>query len=140
MDSNNVGRGCVFNIHLHCSNANSTGVPMTDTLIARLEEATEGSRELSDECLLAVGFAPVPDALTMWTYPNGDYAVTAELPDPSQNVQDAIDWMVPEGCPWEMKSVGMVEMGTERGPVEGIAATPALALCVASLKARQADG
>lgn len=122
---------------------------MTDDLIKRLESAAEGSQEISDKCLLAVGWAwrypAIGDGPHDYTgsdmvRPDGKFQNYSGLPSPSENVQDAIDWMVPEGCPWEMKSVGMVEMGTKCGPVEGIAATPAIALSAASLKARQRNG
>ncbi len=113
-----------------------------DDLLKRLEEATEGSRELdrliaihpaTPSCGVVKGadIEVVREAEEDWNPP------VVVVPDYTTNLQDALG-LVPEGCPWEMKSVGMVEMGTEFGPVEGIAATPALALCIASLRAIEA--
>ena len=116
-------------------------------LIKRLEEATEGSRDLSDECLLAVGWTPGNDATKWWFNP-----ITQEWdhpPSPSENVQDAIDWMVPEG--WEFARLWSAANPKDRPwfgcdmrmdePYKIIkslgAATPALALCIAALKARE---
>lgn len=69
---------------------------MTD-LISRLEAATEGSRELSDECLLAMGWTYKPDWCGhAWRSPDESWVGFDKRPDPTRNVQDAIDWMVPD--------------------------------------------
>ena len=113
-------------------------------LISRLEEAKEGSRELSNMILLALGWRERGGRARFLTHfavsPDGAEIPWGDHPDPSRNLQAAVD-LVPEGLPWDMESAGIVEMGTDNGPVEGIAATPALALCVAIIKAMEAgDG
>lgn len=119
-------------------------------LIERIEQATEGSRELSDECLLARGFKrrqrlsidgkPMP--YWLWDFPDGTRCYPNEVPDPSRNVQDCIDWMVPEGWGAELKKTpdgrGLARL-FDSTPYPNVkktnvieAATPALALCAAS--------
>ncbi len=112
------------------------------SLIARLE-AGPGSRELSDECLLAVGWGKLPLTEYLWIDPSGK--THDARPDPSQNVQDAIDWMVPEGWSGGGRIIGGPPYPIEllrvvgEGRLEwGHAATPALALSAASLRARVA--
>ena len=125
------------------------------TLIEKLEAATEGSRELSDECLLAVGFrrenfsigdgskANPFTVATGWRGPDGTL-YTIDRPDPSQNVQDAIDWMVPEGWAGGGRLVGAPPFPMELvrlnkpGYVSSTGQNPALALSAASLKAHAA--
>ena len=135
---------------------------MADTLIARLEKAKSGSRALSDECLLAVGWVHDRRKTSSgkytdygWIRPDGSKCYTKDVPDPSQNAQDAIDWMLPEG--WYIHSLRQDEDGFEAHIVdpksydgegmfdrEGIAgwnnsiAAPALALSAAGLKALEA--
>ena len=79
------------------------------TLAKRLE-AGPGSRELSDECLLAVGWnEPYRDegnTKVPFLTPKGHrwrVAVDGPLPDPSRNLHDAVTWMVPEGCFLDIK-------------------------------------
>ena len=131
------------------------------SLIERLESAGEGSRELSDECLLARGFKRRkgyhidgrPMDGWLWDFPDGTRCYPNELPDPSQNVQDAINWLVPEGwdysvgTDWHKGSGGDYGEACMAERAEGHpghytsreltseAATPALALSAASLKA-----
>lgn len=147
---------------------------MTD-LIARLEAAPEGSRELSDECLLAVGWrverpedcgtrdqtgdcygcgskppggdkCAVPRSGWKWISP-ARVPLYGKRPDPSRNVQDVIDWMVPEGCGWSISDDGEGLIykrekteGQAGYPVIGECAgdtTPALALSAAGLRAHE---
>lgn len=135
------------------------------TLLAladELERATEGSRELSDRCLLATGWTHEDSGdprSSRWRDPGGvpyDYwddpharsrSPIPPRPHPTCNAQDAITWMVPKG--W----VGNLEVGS-RIALQGMrcalwngefapnvveimseAATPALALSAASLRA-----
>lgn len=132
-----------------------------DSLIARLEAATEGSRELSNECLLAVGWEYrhdillPPDWLDKDKNPSGNIFINSPWPpDPSQNVQDAITWMVPEGWDWAVSTmvrdhldkplchaeIAKAHTGVckARDIHEIEAAAPALALSAASLKAIEA--
>ena len=72
-----------------------------------------------------------------WIGPLGQIAV------PSYTVSlDAAMTLVPEGCGWSLaqatyeKSYGCIESGDDRTPdLEARAATPALALCAAALRA-----
>lgn len=113
---------------------------MTD-LITRLEQAKEGSRELSDEVLLALGWKTgigTHADFTKFHAPDGSPA-SRDRPDPTTNLQDAVD-LVPERHPWTLDSIGIVEMGSTTGkPVEGIARTLALAMCIAILKVQEAE-
>lgn len=122
------------------------------TLIERLESAAEGNRALSDECLLAVGVKLIKEPDDEYSYIarglDDDGGPWEPAPHVTGNVQDALDWMVPEG--WS----GTVSFGAldERPEAElwngkfypegselfSSAATPALALCIASLKAIEA--
>ncbi len=112
-------------------------------LIARLESGP-GSRGLSDECLLAVGAKRIRDR---WWWPDGT-RYYGDPPDPSQNVHDAILWMVPEGWQWQTSNRapaphmgrgwvhnGELHMSGKYQGFENTAATPALALSAAGLKA-----
>ncbi len=108
------------------------------TLLTKLGQAQEGSREL-DVCVgkavgwhgsnWSMGWLPPEVKLT-----EASHTRHQDMPAFTTNLQAAVD-LVPEGLPWHMESAGIVEMGTSNGPVEGIAATPALALCIAILKA-----
>jgi hypothetical protein len=126
------------------------------SLIERLERGP-GSRELSDECLLAVGWTTAEVYLggglhgTRWYAPNGS-SFGDNRPDPSQNLQDALDLMKPEG--WSVKAyihddishMSVYRLGEVKnlardiagGPHDGDAATPALGLSAASLRAGEA--
>lgn len=128
---------------------------MTDLsdLIARLEAATEGSRELSDEVLRACGWTtdwlaegslhPTWHAPGCW--PKGSIV----RPDVSRSLDDALA-LVPEG--WRITVIGSTftgspsprwrwlfqRFGLSGGEPYGEAATPALALCAAILRAMEA--
>ena len=105
-------------------------------LIAELESAQEGSRVLSDKVGLALGYTLLFIDASTSTEANENVG----HPDPTRNLQDAVD-LVPEGHPWTLDSIGIVEMGTTTGkPVEGIAATRAIAMCIAILRAVEAEG
>lgn len=103
-------------------------------LIARLEAATKGSRELSDEVLMALGFVgeldcteSVEDALAL--VPEGDYDQSW-----SKSTRGAKEgfklWQV------RLSLETVAEDPEETGPVSlGEAWTPALALCIALLRA-----
>jgi hypothetical protein len=142
-------------------------------LIKRLEKAREGSRELSDECLLAVGWrverpkdcgmrdqtgdcygcgskppggdkCAVPRSNWIWINPTR-ISLSGKRPHVTQNVQDAIDWMVPEGwCGNVDFGVGEAQEAILWNPTSNqetdaqFAPTPTLALCIASLRAIEA--
>ena len=120
---------------------------MTD-LIARLEASPEGSRELSDEALLAVGFRKAGTSGT-WFSPDGTSFDWREWPDPTRSVDDAIKWMVPEGMDVGISIAGCgteheaSAVDIEREDVEerignGTSRRLALAICIAALKAKEA--
>ncbi len=93
-----------------------------DNLIAELEAATEGSRALDVKICESVAGLSFGKKFTT-------------------NLTDALT-LVPEGLCWWVefgpKAGGIAEVGTDNGPTDGFAATPALALCIAALRARQA--
>ena len=129
---------------------------MTDQLIAKLEAAEAGSRELSDEVLIALGYMESQWAeIGLWRDPTDNTIRSATVPDakqrpsPTQYVDDALG-LVPVGLIWRMDS----EMSHTRGrPVAALykwvtevtaatssAATPALALCAAILRTQAQEG
>ena len=107
---------------------------MADSLIARLEAATGPSRELDDAIMYALGAMAVPHVEVdgpEWEEVYESLPYTASL--------DAVMGLMPEGYGAISASIN------ERGPssmrighpyVFGNAATPALALLIAILKAR----
>lgn len=107
----------------------STRPPMNDDLIARLERATEGSRELDFE------IAEYLDKIGV------KYATTIEghTPEWTQSLDAALS-LVPEGHDWIVADVNGHVGGTPYACVGSkkphFAETPALALCVAALRAR----
>jgi hypothetical protein len=127
-----------------------------EELIKRLEAATEGSRELDKAILLATGWRidkeafGIAAASEIWIAPNGDdYDAVVDpfhrFPRPTSSLDSALT-LVPEGMCWEISLFPRSE--TENGPIAFVAkpldmfttwtdgATPALALCIASLRAR----
>ena len=109
-------------------------------LIARLEKAKEGNRELSDQVLLALGLTG-KDGLRRkdWDARGKAYLYTRRY-DPTRNLQDAVD-LVPEGRWWSVGSsqTGFVVCLDNRTDSE-YGKTPALAFCVAILRAVEAEG
>ena len=127
-----------------------------DDLLARLESATEGDRELDCEIAVAVldGEIEWKQAnYTMEMYPVRRYASTMHIGgiggDPVERYTTSIDaamTLMPEG--WWVQYLGQRIKGwAVRIEAQGIsipsstaplrAATPALALCIAALRARQ---
>ncbi len=128
-------------------------------LIAKVESAQEGSRELDAHICCAMStedgpfFNPflgedgswyVQAGIGGWQMKHGDF------PHYTTDLQDAVD-LVPEGWNWEImrwvqsagKVVGdaSVAKDMDSTPFEGKAWSPALALCVAILRAVEAgDG
>ena len=120
-------------------------------LIAALERAEEGSRELSDEVLLALGWGTrLEFTREVWVAPSGDSS--KHRSDPTRNLQGAVD-LVPEGMDWwevgKVRDKPFMGRGTHRAAIGKWgepehyqhAMSPALALCVAILRAVEAkDG
>ena len=116
-------------------------------LITELEKAEEGTRALSDEVLLLSGWS-VESQLSghMWVTPDGGYLERdLDRPHPTGNLQDAVN-LVPEGEWWSLcvnlddREICEAEVGGCSGDNQGLAATPALALCICILKAMAAPG
>jgi len=119
-------------------------------LIQRLQEATEGSRELDSEVALATGWThhieQHDDDMTddVWTDPSGKehscyHFFTRSI--------DAAMTLAPEGCMWNLggnpnggfASAGLFGASIWQGidQIHGEAPTPALALCIAALSAKE---
>lgn len=113
-------------------------------LIAALERADGPSRELDSAICAEMG-------LENWTAAEWAEAVSGvgrehwSIPGslPYTSSIDAALTLVPEGCYWAVYRSGMAYVKPdEDGPQErdlAAAATPALALCIAALKARGSD-
>lgn len=129
-------------------------------LVAKLEAATEGSRELDIEIALASGWTPlqvecVDGPATFYCEPGMHGAFTA-VPKFSDSLDAALS-LVPEGFNWAVyghwrlpiekpvfRYSATVEVNDGKnvtGEHSAEATTPALALCIAALKSRhQAHG
>ena len=122
------------------------------TLIQELERAKEGSRELSDKVLLACGWEREAGGTTnnnviFWRAPGSHWiAAGGGLPSPTENLQDVLR-MLPSGWAGEV-TVSLANRPQKANlwngkfapcskETEGHGATPALALCIAALKARE---
>ncbi|KKM06711.1 hypothetical protein LCGC14_1741200 [marine sediment metagenome] len=127
------------------------------SLIAELEQAKEGNRELSDRVLLAVGWlgqsasSKVAGILVPhWKSPDGRDVLVDLRPCPTTSLDAALT-LVPKNCGWHVDNDGeacifRLEKGKGQAgwPIIGecdnskrhYEPAPALALCVAALKAR----
>jgi len=110
-------------------------------LIAELE-AGPGSREMGDRCLLAVGWSVQWRYQTaeVWCPPGGgddDWVFAA--PNPTTSLGAAIRWMVPEGARWDVQQDRTCAWASVDGAMSQHKTSPALALCIASLRARESD-
>lgn len=135
--------------------------PDYSDLIARLEKVTGPDRALGDDVLLACGWGmdevgEGPDRKILWCGPVEEY-LDGDQPDPTSSI-DAAMTLVPEGWAWfvqrigdlpqhpEYSSYGDVRLWIPAQRTKGLAVesvdvrsapTPAIALCIAALKARQ---
>lgn len=121
---------------------------MMSDLIERLEAATGPCRELDAAILTQVmGYRDVYGDGTVFDRGNDGYWYVGEhsapqLPAPTASIDAALT-LVPEGCDWKVdtwkgKPAAMVRVGT-RHYQSGYAdnpATPALAICIAALRAK----
>ena len=101
---------------------------MTDDLIARLEAAEEGSRRLSDDCLLATGWHE-------YQITPGNVRYIKDRPDPTRSI-DAAMKLVPDhpgGNKAGFLHAAMYQTSMGDIPDHRIA----LAICVRALKAIQ---
>jgi len=120
---------------------------MTDSLISRLEQAEAGSRELDAEVFKAIG-APLPSNFGgrklefvecggFWLMPVGNGHRVRYTPPAYTTSLDAAMSLIPEGwnyCITPRNGV-WVRQSEHFPTIHGSAATPALALCIAALKA-----
>ena len=86
---------------------------MTD-LISRLESATAGSRELSDEVLMALGWRRVSEETehgdyVFWCPPDRYAQFTDERPCPTTSLDAALE-LVPEGWEWMLVGSGAARL------------------------------
>lgn len=123
---------------------------MTDyqDLISRLEKAKGPDRELGDKVLFACGWTRncvghFHGPMYRWRGPDGKSYEDGEHPDPTASLDAAVG-LVPEGAYFKIQ-VGRDHKDTwcwvEMKDVEAVAFSkvPALALCIAALKGRQAS-
>lgn len=113
-------------------------------LISRLESASDGSRELDLAVAMATGQSLAESDYPTYAY-HGDKAVwewsTGETPHYTTSLDAALT-LVPEGYVSVSAAInerGQSSMRIGKPYVSGNAATPALALCIAALKARLTD-
>jgi hypothetical protein len=128
-------------------------------LIAELEAAEKGSRELSDRVLLALGWVTFREYGFIWWGKNKrSSGPEDDRPSPSESLDDVLA-MVPEGWQWtgsnrapkphagrayiHNRELHFTGLGAAPNPAyrgfEATAATPALALCIVILQAKEAD-
>ena len=116
---------------------------MTD-LLTRLAAAPEGTRALSDEYLLARGWKPQCDG-TIWRSLIGKLFARSSRPHVTGSLDDAVEWMVPEGAEYEFTNLygvalAGVGLNFENGPSYGDhrGGDVCIAFCIASLRAHEA--
>lgn len=131
----------------------STHSPDLSALIARLEAATEGSRELGEAVYLACGWTKTQTGYWLgpiyhWGSPDGKITFAHDdfyQHDPTTSIDAALT-LVPAHHMWEVRHgigcravVWTLEQDYDGHsvPVGNTMDQPALALCIASLKARQ---
>ncbi len=109
------------------------------TLIAELERATEGSRAMSKAVAIAAGWIHQPEVNHnfKWRCPRGHDRPHSAVPDYTESLDAALT-LVPEGAYWAVR-VSMSKFAGVVTPLgcvvkDCVANTPALALCIASLK------
>lgn len=115
---------------------------MTD-LISKLEAAAEGSRELDKEIWKACGSHISTIGTERWPNRIGEVShfISIECPDYTTSI-DAALVLVPEGWCWvagnELENFASVkpDHNAHDKILSSSSATPALALCIAALKAR----
>lgn len=110
-------------------------------LIEKLEAATEGSRELDAEIAIASGTAPVGAFRPCASLDNGTFGTGAyslwSAPHYTSSLDAALT-LVLKGFGWNVNDdCGDVAVFGETGEFRGDGRTPALALCIAALKARR---
>lgn len=118
---------------------------MTADLIAKLEAATEPSRELADEVLLACGWSY--NQFNGYWYPTKEHMkhhaepryLFDRQPNPLTSIDAALT-LVLGGMDWVIGGGSKQGAACINGGCVEVAATPAIAICVAILKAKTALG
>ena len=108
-----------------------------DQLLQRLRAATGPDRELDAEIAQSLGWECIDNRNRYWRDPDG---IDAALPHYTRSVDDALT-LVPNGWRWRcaQTSDGFVAFGTFPHTTKqtgGHAPTAALAICIASMEAR----
>jgi len=109
-----------------------------DTLISDLERATEGSRELDYAIAKEIGwrFSGEESFKEYWQDATTDE--WKQLPWWTTSLDSALT-LVPEGSRWDVQQDYTCAFASIDGVTTGRVATPALALCIAALTARNHD-
>lgn len=117
-----------------------------EELIAKLEVASGPDRDLDCEiACLVLGYITVPERPWLFYDPADKWHRSRKPPQYTASIDAALT-LVPEGCLWKVACAGDDRPGLFDAlamPIKGPdlfaqgAATPALALCIASLRARQ---
>jgi hypothetical protein len=104
-------------------------------LIARVEAATGADRELDDMIAIAVG---IPATIKLGDEMLGNVRWAPVRSKPYTASLDAAVSLVPSGCLWTLDCLSNATALYRDARYQANAATPALALCAAALRARQA--
>jgi hypothetical protein len=122
----------------------TTPKPLAVDLIARLEAPPEGSRVLDQEIFHALDLCPKVSDGTCCDYRAPDYTTSLDAAltlVPDQAADEAVFWRVGNdgegGNPADFKAEIYVTSLLVGKQFNGTAATPALALAIAALKARE---
>lgn len=117
-----------------------------DELIQRLEAATGPSRDLANEVLFACGWTQreigkLDNPTLYWEPPDKehDYFRDGDQPNPLDSIDAARRLLPDDSWEWSLSwnsGLAFAEVGDPLLYMEGEAKTPAIALCIAALKAR----
>lgn len=106
------------------------------TLLEQLQSATEGSREIGDQVLLACGWKR--HAGNAWCSPAGEWRNWKDRPDPSRNLQDVVSLAVVNGVNWlHPLFTAAVAYDFEQSSREVTPAVACLVICEAIIKAHE---
>lgn len=112
------------------------------SLLPLLQSATVGSRELDDAVLRVAGweFEPGTDGyLGVWIVPNGKRHVFT--PQPTRSLDAIVALIEARGWAWDVESASdeFGALAHVSGHIWGRAVTPPLALCIAFVRAVEAQ-
>ena len=117
---------------------------MSESLVAKLEQAKEGDHELNVAIGAMLGWQPpkrddgVAQRWALWLAPDGK---AKQLPWFSESLDAALT-LVPEGWSWRIQNNGLTALCAPDNDLGDYSkgATPALSCCIASLKERACIG